>query len=272
MKRWLYSVLVCLVVCVGCQWQMRPADPSDDGITVSIERFDRMEMLYLSTGDLAALQQMKTNYPTETRTLIEDVLRLGRVDEADINRRFLLFFQDSTLQSLMADVARQYQDVDDLDGQLTEAFNRLARSLPDFEMPRFYTQVGSLDQSIVVGHGVLGISLDKYLGTDHPIYLKYGYSKEQRAMMTRDYIVPDCLSFYLLSRYPLSPVDVESPELRRMHMGRIQWVVNKALGHTFFNSEAVSEAQTYMQVHPATDWHTFLSSPLPSTDTLTRQP
>ena len=235
---------------MGCHWQLHPSSESEQSEAISIARFDRMEMLYLSTGDLAALQQMKTNYPTETRTLIEDVLQLGRVDEADINLRFLSFFQDSTLQSLMLDVDRQYRDISDLERQLSEAFVRMRQYLPDMVPPHVYAQVGSLDESIVVGDGILGISLDKYLGENHPVYLKYGYTEAQRKMMTRQYIVPDCLSFYLLSFYPLPEEAADSQSLRDMHIGRIQWVVNRAIDDNLFTRESVRQVDAYMKAHP----------------------
>ena len=264
-KRWYLLALFTLVACIGCQWQMRPDGTGGQEDAVTIERFDQMEILYLTTGDFAALQQMKTSYPTETRALIEDVLRLGRVDEADINTRFLIFFQDSTLQSMMGDVEKQYRDVDDLNGQLTEAFRRLRSMLPDTEIPRIYTQIGSLDQSIVVGDGMLGISLDKYLGEDYPVYLRYGYSEGQRRMMTRQYIVPDCLCFYLLNRFPL-PADsatvadsIALTRVRRSHMGRIQWVVNQLLDRPFFQRDEVTSTAEFMKAHPDTGVEQLLS-------------
>ena len=42
-------------------------------------------------------------------------------------------------------------------------------------MPEVYTQVGAFDQSIIVANDMLGISLDKYLGADYPLYRKFGY-------------------------------------------------------------------------------------------------
>ena len=233
-----------MIAFLGCQWHLRPTDEVAADEAVAIERFDRTEMLFLQTGDFAALQQLKTSYPIQTRMLIEDVLQLGRVDDTDINTRFLLFFQDSTLQTLMCDVEQQFASLDDVSHQLTEAFQRLRTLLPGIELPLVYSQIGSLDQSIIVGDGQLGISLDKYLGSDYPLYLKYGYTEQQRAMMTRRYIVPDCLGFYLLSLYPPA-----ADSLRMEHMGRIQYVVNRAMNESFFRNDGVAQAETFMKQH-----------------------
>mgnify|MGYP006988885650 CR=1 FL=1 len=241
-----------MMTCLGCQWRLRPSEEVKGDKTVSIERFDRSERLYLSTGDFAALQQMKTVYPVQTRTLIEDVLKLGQVDEPDINARFLMFFQDSTLQTLMSDVDMQFADVDDLNMQLTKAFGRLAKLLPGIRQPLVYTQIGSLDQSIVVGDGQLGISLDKYLGSNYPLYLRFGYTEEQRAMMTRRFIVPDCLGFYLLSLFPSDNGDEHS------HIAKIQYVVNQAMDRKIFTRQPVADVERFMRLNPHTSVHELL--------------
>jgi hypothetical protein len=231
-----------MTVCIACEWRLRSSDDALNAHGILIERYDRMEALYLTTGDFAALQQMKTQYPTQTRWLIEDVLRLGKVDDADINIRFLKFFQDTSLQALIADVNREYGNMDDVATQLTESFERLQSLIPGIEVPSVYTQIASLDQSIVVGDSFLGISLDKYLGADYPLYLKFGYSERQRASMTRQFIVPDCLGFYLLSRYPI-PAD----SMMYRHMGRIQHVVNCVLQQRLFDNEFVKQAEQFME-------------------------
>ena len=190
--RYIYILLLSVMLfCVGCQWHLRSGDNENGSVKISIERYDQLERHFLTSGDVAALRQMKTEYPFQTRTLIEDVLRIGYVDEPDINVRFVTFFQDSTLQILMGDVQKQYADMSDVETQLSEAFERLTEMIPTLQTPRVYTQIGSLDQSIVVGDGMLGISLDKYLGAAYPIYMRFGYTRKQREMMTREFIVPD---------------------------------------------------------------------------------
>ena len=242
--------LLLMTVCMGCQWQAEKAEEHDQEQDVVIERYDRIESMYLSMADFAALHQMRTDYPVQTRTLIENVLQLGPVNDPEINNRLLVFFQDSTLQALMAEVERQYKDVGDLNKQLTNAFRRLSKLFPEIQLPHVYTQIGSLDQSIVVTDSLLGISLDKYLGADHPIYLRYGYTEQQRSMMTREYIVPDCLGFYLLSLYPLTDAESLSDEQHLWHMSKIQSVVNQVMGTRIFSNEYIEKLDDYMKSHP----------------------
>lgn len=243
-----YILFALMLLCVACEWRLKPNDATSDDGQVSIERYDRVEHLYLSTGDRAALQQMNTSYPMQTRMLIEDVLCIGKVNDPEINRKFLYFFQDSTLQVMLSDVQRQYEDISDLDMQLSDAFRRLRKELPNVDIPLIYTQIGSFDQSIVVGHKTLGISLDKYLGADYPFYQDH-YTERQRRMMSRAMIVPDCLGFYLLSLFPM-PDDRELQQQERdIHMGKIQWVVNLVTDTLVFDNDHVAAVERYMKHH-----------------------
>ncbi len=248
-----------MMICVGCQWQLKPHGLADDDIKVTIDRYDRIESLYLTTGDYSALQQMNTSYPKQTRTLIEDMLRIGQVNEPEINNKLLHFFQDPILQTMLNDVQQQYADIEDLNEGLTTAFTRLKEELPTMEIPEFYTQIGSFDQSIVVDNKMLGISLDKYLGAEYPFY-KDNYTDRQRQLMVREMIVPDCLSFYILSMYPLASQQSSIESERDQHMGKIQWVVNKIMGRQVFNNDLVARVDRLMNQHKQLSIEELLST------------
>lgn len=234
-----------MLICLGCEWRLRSNEDTSDGLPVTIERYDRIESLYLTTGDYSALLQMNKSYPMQTRTLIEDVLRIGQVNDPEINTRFLHFFKDSTLQQLISDVQEQYANMDDLNRELTDAFRQLKERIPSLDFPQVYAQIGSFDQSIIVGNKTLGISLDKYLGADYPFYINH-YSESQRRIMTRSMITPDCLAFYLLSLYP-SPANDSSKVVRDRHMGKIQWVVNQVTDRKVFGNARVASVDSFMK-------------------------
>lgn len=253
----LYSILILMIVlCVGCQMKFQ-ADDDENAPLVKIERYDRLEYRYLTTADYSALQEMNTEYPMETRTLLEDVLQLGDATDPDINNKFINFYQDPRLQSLMTDAETQYANMDSLNAQFNSVFTHLKKLLPDLKIPRIYAQLSALDQSVIVGDQTIGISLDKYLGANYPVYKKY-YSAEQRKAMTRDNIVPDCVVFYLMSQYPLKSFDARSQIERDMHVARIQWVVNQSMGHNFFSSDNIDKVNVFMKKNSKTSTEELL--------------
>ncbi len=238
-------------VLTACDFKLKPfSEMVGDTLEITIQRYDRLESLYLTTGDFSALQQMSTDYPNETRTLIEDILGLGDVSDPQINSKLLRFYQDSTLQTVISDAEVQYANMSDLNEQLTDVFHTLKTWIPDIKVPMVYAQICSFDQSIVVGNESVGICLDKYLGSDYPLYKKY-YDEEQRKSMRKEYIVPDFISFYLLSIYHLPNFDTASQRELDLHVGKIQWVANKVMGNNFFRSKFVDTIDKYMQRHPS---------------------
>ena len=245
MKRSGWLLLVASFLLSACELRMKPFEEESEH-RMEVFRYDRLESQYLTTGDFSALQQMSTEYPMETRTLIEDILHIGEVNDPQINKKFLTFFQDSTLQMIVSDAESQYANMDDINQQLNKAFFNLKGRLPDMPLPQVYAQIGALDQSIVIGNQSIGISLDKYLGEDYPLYKKF-YSASQLKAMSRRYIVPDCLSFYLLSLYPMPDFEQRSQIDRDLHIGKIMWVCNQALECKFFRSKYINMVDNYMK-------------------------
>ena len=255
-----YLVLfVCVMAFSSCEWKLRSSEDEDSRATrVEVNRYDRLQSLYLQTGDFSALQQMNTNYSIETRTLIEKMLHLGTVDDPEISNKFLKFYQDTTLQVVIADAEAQYANMEDINKELSDAFARLQTQIPEFPVPAVYAQIGALNQSIVVGEGLIGISLDKYLGENYPLYLRYDYSQQQRQTMRREYIVPDCMSFYLISLYPMDNYDERSQMDRDLHMGKVMWIVNRVMTRQVSRSRYVSIIDRYMHRHPKVSYEQLL--------------
>ena len=116
-------LLTMLILCSACEWKLKPNEDELLQQRVAVQRYDRLQSMYLTTADFAALQQMETNYPMETRALIENVLMLGPIDSPDINKKFLAFYQDSTLQTILSDAEAQYANIDDVNKKLNVAID-----------------------------------------------------------------------------------------------------------------------------------------------------
>lgn len=248
MKR-LFVIYVAIVLAiVACDFSASTNAFFGDSDSLVIKRYDRVQYRYFSTCDYSALHQMTADYPEETSLHIEKILKLGTVNNPDIYKNLYVYFQDSTLQTIIRDVESQYANIDDLNDELRKAFRKLKSEYPDMEIPSFYTQLGALDQSIVVGDKSVCISLDKYLGKDYEIYKRY-YSEEQRETMSREYIVPDCIVFYLFSIHPEPRRENHTQFDSDMHMGILMWVANRMTGKTV-NQSLVDSAEKYVAEHP----------------------
>lgn len=204
MKRHFYFFTLLLLLCaVGVwSWLARPwegwtldNDNNHAHSGIVIDRYDHVLDEYVSLGSYTALHKMNTEYTAVTTKLIEDVLELGSAMEPDVEKRMRYLYLDSTMQELLDAVHAQYNDVRDLEAEFDLAFKQEEENNPSFRRPHVYALIGRLGRSIVVGDTIIGISLDKYLGTDSPFYTGR-FTDEQRAHMNREDIVKDALKAY----------------------------------------------------------------------------
>lgn len=230
MKYFTFIILIMILGLSACVYSGRK-DNSCQEVDIKILRYDRLQYEATVMNSFAALQKMNLEYPRMTKLLIEDITGVGHVDDEDINDRLCLFFsEDTTLQRLMVDALERYHDMSDIEHRLTKGFRRLKEDIPTIPVPNVYSFISALNQSIVVGDSLLGISIDKYMGADYPLYKKY-YYEHQRRSMTPERIVPDCLTFYLYSLYPFKwSAGPRCLYNVLLHRGKVNWVVKQLLG------------------------------------------
>lgn len=203
---------------------------------IEIFRYDKLLNEYVEFNSFSALQKMNTEHLQATKFLIEDVLRLGQVNDDNINGKLKAFYSDSTLRRLMTDAMAKYKDMSGLEKGLSKGFRKLKKQIPSLKIPCVYSQISALNESIVVGDSLLGISIDKYMGVDYPMYKRFFYDY-QRKSMKPERILPDCFNFYLLSEYPL-PKDSKGCLIDYMlHIGKLHYIVNKILDYKTVGEE-----------------------------------
>lgn len=136
MRNRIATILLSALLFVSCEPKIKPFEDDLQKGNITIARYDRLQSRYLTTGDYSALQEMNTEYPVETRTLIEKVLQIGEVVEPDISSKYLRFYQDSTLQILISDTEAEFADMDDLNKDFSKSFPDYAKACPTYRFPR----------------------------------------------------------------------------------------------------------------------------------------
>lgn len=227
MHRIIGILLVSLFVLSACRSGGQKGDFFQK--PVKVFRYDRLQYESTVLNSVSAQQKMNIECPQATKLLIEDVLGIGAVDDPDINDRLNAYYSDSLLVRLMDDVIEKFKDLSSIEEELTKGFRILRQEVPAIPVPRIYSQISALNQSVVVGDSLLGFSLDKYMGQDYPLYKRYYYSF-QRRWMVPERIVPDCFTFYLLSQFPFQWEEGHRTLFDfMMYRGKIGWVVEHIL-------------------------------------------
>ena len=244
--RHILIIILSLLVLSACRDDGQKDFFLSDG-KIKIQRYDRLQFEASALNSFTSLQKMNMDFPHATKILIEDVLALGSVDDEKINDRLCAYYSDTSLVNLMLDVEDKYKDLGSFEKDLTKGFVYLKKRMPSFPIPVVYSQISALNQSVVVSDSLIGISLDKYMGEDYPMYKRYYYNY-QRASMNPERIVPDCLSFYLLSLYPF-PWERNHRTLfdLMMYRGKIAWITEKALGSEDLGTKVLGYNDTQLE-------------------------
>lgn len=220
-------LLLLSVLFTGC-WINTNDSYTKESDKVAVIRYDRLQTEYIRFNSVSALQKMSTTYGRATQILVEEILAIGNVSDDNIDETVHAFYSDSTLLQLIDDTEARFEDLSHIEKQLTKGFKRLKKELPSLIIPTVYAQISALNESIVVSDSLLGISLDKYMGEDYPLYHRYYYDYQRRSMRP-ERIVPDCFIYYMMGGYPLPPLKERTLLERILRQGQIYYIIQQVL-------------------------------------------
>ena len=126
------------------------------------------------------------------------------------------------------------------------------------QIPAVYMHVSGFQQNILVDDNLLSISIDKYLGSDYPLYEDFFYDYQLQKMIP-ERIVPDYLKAWIISEYPFNGNNRVLLD-RMIYEGKILYIINHALpkvlpelllGYT-------SSEYRWCKQHEKTIWRTII--------------
>lgn len=227
--------LLCIIGCVMIGMISCETNVSKDMVSPASEavifRYDKLLNDYVSYNSFSALQKLSGEYRAQTRILVENVLRLGAFEDDDYNLKLQAVYSDSLLQSLSSDVLDKYDKLQTQEAAFNKAFTRMGKLLPGVQVPTLYAQISALNQSVVVQDSLVGISLDKYMGSDYPLYVQY-FDDYERAMMKPERILPDVMRFYLMALYPFPEEKPQKLIHKMLYLGKINYISSKLLDYS----------------------------------------
>ena len=131
----------------------------------------------------------------------EGVLRIGNPETEGFEYAVAQFITDESMKTLHEDVQFEYEDLTEIQSQLTNAFRYFKYHFPDSTIPQVVFNISALNYAIVATPTTLGIGLDMFLGADYPIYPMVGLPKYMYDNMKREQIVPQSMKGWLQATY-----------------------------------------------------------------------
>jgi hypothetical protein len=149
----------------------------------------------------AAIPVLKSSYGNLLDIFFYRMISIGGTDQENFPDLLYSFVSDTLIRSLEKNVAEKIDTVQ-LRKDLETAFKHYKYYFPEKEIPMVCTCISGFNQSIVTDEKLVGISLDKYLGTKSRFYEQLGLPAYKRKNMCPEKIVPDVMYGWTMTEWP----------------------------------------------------------------------
>lgn len=158
-----------------------------------------------------SLPKVKEKYPFLFPKMITDSIALSKISSKDE-------------QELYSEVQKKYKDLGPLRQQLTSLFKHIRYYNPKFKIPQIITVQSNIDYEnrVIYTDSLLLISLDVYLGKEHPFYKDYPkYIKQNN---TEDHLIVDVATAIVDTQ--VSPNNNRSLISKMIHEGKKTYLLD----------------------------------------------
>jgi hypothetical protein len=173
---------------------------------VTVVRYDQA---FFQTGahpDSAGIAALMAKYPEFTGLFSYRVIKIGNLNDSAGRRMVQEFVSDSVIQLSKAKIEKLYSNHPEWEKKLIHAFKYYRYYFPERKYPLIYSCISGFNESVFVSGNIIGVSLDKYLGSDCPYYPLLGLPKYKQHSMIPEMIPRDVIQAWARSQFPM-PVE-----------------------------------------------------------------
>lgn len=230
-------LIILLFLLVTCKNKDSAPDVSKIKIDLKVQRFDR-DFFSIDTNNIVAgLDQIHNKYPVLTSIFLNNVLGLDSSSTIPGVKHFI-----SLSGRLYDTVNTVFKNTDDFEKDFKKAFQYLNYYFPKYPIPVINTIAGPVDAMAqsetgptpdFLAPGILGISLQFYLGKNFSVYsdpffienVAPGYRSRR---FSREYIVADGMQLFVNDLFPYK--SGSKPLIEQMvEKGKRWWLLDKLL-------------------------------------------
>jgi hypothetical protein len=220
----LFIILFCLPLTLSCRRNIYKVNVSSISANIQIRRLEK-EIFSLDPEKIpAAIPALKKDFGSFLQ-LFSYVINTGDINDPAFGDFLIRFCTDKLSYEVYLDVMKKYPDTDILQKELENAFRHYLYYFPKKNVPAIFTCISGFNNSIITGDSVLGIGLDRYLGSNSEYYKRLQIYRYLVARMTPENILPDCMYGWGSTEWDFSrmnyPVDNVMAEM--LHYGKLKY-------------------------------------------------
>jgi len=228
MRRFSLYILFVAVVFSSCNSNKDNIDLSKINVKVEIQRFDRELFSFKPDSIKLAIPHLANKYGDFFNLFGEKIIGIGKVEDAEYSNYLGSFISDKMVAETYNKVQQVFPNLDALNAEFTDAFKRYHFYFPNRNIPKVYSFVSGFNQSTVLADGLLGIGLDRYLGSNYEDYPRLGIPKYSINDMKPSKISSDCMRAWAIGEFAFND-SIDNLVSNMIYEGRLMYFTKKML-------------------------------------------
>lgn len=192
-SKFLIYILVGWITLAGCVRNPLKIDVSNVDLNLKTGRLDKDLGQVTSENISSLVPDLQKKYGEFFEVYTQQILGIGRSQDSLFSSYLLTFLRDSSYIGPKHYADSLFQNFENCNQQLEQAFKHYKYYYPEFRIPYICTYLSGFNQSIVTTPEALGISLDKYLGSQCKFYRLLAIPEYKRRNMNPSKIVYDAM-------------------------------------------------------------------------------
>ena len=217
-------VVLIAAVASSCKKNHYRVNTSSLNVRIEIKRLEK-DLFSLSPDDIkVSVPELKSKYLDFLR-LFSFVINTGDIDDPSFGDFLVRFCTDKLNNEVYLSVMKLYPDISWIERDLQNGFRHYLYYFPGRKIPAVYTCITGFNNSIITGDSVLGIGLDRYLGSESEYYRRLEIYRYLAERMTPENIVPDCIYGWGLSEWQFSDLSYPDDNVlsEMIHEGKLKY-------------------------------------------------
>lgn len=221
-------LLFVSIVMVNCGGKTKVSESSN--VSVEIIRFEK-ELFSLDIYQPeVVIDDLLSKYPDFMALFAHRIINIGDTVKPLFITNLNTYVTDKVVNSLYERSLEVFSDFSKQKHLLLTGLGNYKVHFPEKELPNVYTYISGLNQSVVTGEEILGVSIDKYLGAEEPLYNKVYPPIPQylKRNMEPNYVATDALRGWVASDISFTPVKNNFLS-KILHEARIMYIAKQIM-------------------------------------------
>jgi hypothetical protein len=203
MKTSKYLILILLALTLfACKKNRLKINVSDIKVELSLQHYEKV--MFENEPDLVN-DLLLSRYEEDASFIdlyTEEIIKIGPIHNDGFKQYLKDFLTDTVYTQVASEVLNTFSNMETIETDLLKGFKHYRHYFPNKDIPNIYTYFSGFNESMVVAEDFIGISLDKYLGSDCVFYEYLGIPRFKAANMSPQKIVPDVFYAWAITEFP----------------------------------------------------------------------